>query len=136
MAGTVLMKLDALYDLCVAWYAVATALYSETTPHGIMLRNQIPTQPTGNGPVPQQATLAVEGGIGLANFTFSAEGAQTFTLRSRLAGVPDFTDLAVGLVGPMHQQLGIVPGNYEFIAIGHNLEGDGPASEVVAAEVT
>ena len=136
MAGTLLVKLESIYDLCVAWYAVATALYAENTPHGIMLRNQIPTQPSGDGPVPGQATLTVEAGIGLANFTFSADGAQTFTLRSRLAGALDFTDLAVGLIGPTHQQLSLAPGNYEFIVIGHNAEGDGPVSEVVAGEVT
>ncbi len=135
-AGQVLVKLQALYDLCVARYAVATALFSEDTAHGIMIRGQIPTQPSSGGAVPGQATLTVEGGIGLANFTFSADGAQTFTLRSRLAGDPDFADLAVGLTGPTHQQLGLVPGNYEFSVIAHNTEGDGEPSEVVAVEVT
>lgn len=136
VAGQVLMKLDAIYDLCVAWYAVATALYSESTPHGIMIRNQIPTQPSAGGPLPGQATLTVAAGIGLADFTFSAEGALTFTLRSRLAGAPDFTDLAVGLTGPTHTQTGMAPGQYELIVVPHNGEGDGPASEVVTVEVT
>jgi hypothetical protein len=136
VAGTILMKLDALYDLCVAWYAVATALYPEATPHGIMIRGQIPTQPSSGGAGPGQATLEVEGGIGLANFTFSAEGAQTFTLQGRLVGAPAFADLATGLVGPTHQQTGLAVGNWEFIAMAHNLDGDGEPSEVVTAEVT
>jgi hypothetical protein len=136
MAGTVLMKLEALYNLCVAWYAVATALYPESTAHGIMLRNQIPTQPSSGGSAPGPATLSVEGGVGLANFTFSATGATTFTLRSRLVGVPDFADLATGLPGPTHQQTGLAVGNYEFIAIAHNPDGDGEPSEVATAEVT
>ena len=135
-AGQVLVKLNALYDLCVAWYAVATALYSEDTAHGIMLRNQIPTQPSGGGSGPGQATLSVEGGIGLANFTFSAEGALTFTLQGRLVGAPAFADLATGLTGPTHQQLGLAVGNWEFIALAHNTEGDGEPSEVATAEIT
>lgn len=135
-AGQVLVKLEALYDLCVAWYAVAIALYPETTAHGIMIRGQIPTQPSTGGSRPGQATLTVDGGIGLANFTFSAEGADTFTLRGRLVGEPDFADVAVGLTGPTHQQFSIPPGNYEYLAIGQNLEGDGAPSEVVAVEVT
>ncbi len=135
-AGQVLVKLQALYDVCVAWYAVATALYSEETAHGIMIRNQIPTQPSSGGSGPGQATLAVEGGIGMANFTFSADGAQTFTLRGRLVGAPDFADLATGLTGPTYQQFGIPPGNYEYQVIPHNGEGDGEPSEVVTVEVT
>ena len=135
-AGTLLMKLEALYDLSVAWYAVATTLYPENTAHGIMLRNQIPTQPSSGGSGPGPATLAVEGGVGLANFTFSADGAETFTIRGRVVGAPAFADLATGLPGPTHQQTGLAVGNWEFQAIGHNPEGDGEPSEVVAVEVT
>lgn len=85
----------------MAWHAVAIALHPETTAHGIMIRGQIPTQPSTGGAGAGQARLTVDGGIGLANFTF--------TLRGRLVGEPDFADVAVGLMGPTHQQLSITP---------------------------
>ena len=120
----------------MAWYAVATALFSEATAHGIMIRNQIPTQPSGNGPVPGPATLSAEGGIGLVNFTFAAPDGLTFTILGRLVGEPDFAEIAVGLTGPTHTQTSLAPGQYEFKVVPQNLEGDGPASEVVTVEVT
>jgi len=136
VSGQILVKLDALYDWCVAWYAVATALYPETTAHGIMIRNQIPTQPSSGGSLPGQATLSAESGIGQVTTTFAAEGALTFTLRGRLVGAPDFAELATGLAGPTHTQDSLAPGQYELIVVPHNGEGDGPASEVVTVEVT
>ena len=126
VAGLVLVKLEVLYDLCVAWYAVATALYSEATAHGIMIRNQIPTQPSGNGPLPGVVTLTIEGGIGLANLTFAAENAVTFLIRRRPQGVP----------GPTYQDTGLAVGFYEYVVVPQNLEGDGPESDVVTVEVT
>ena len=136
VAGLVLVKLEVLYDLCVAWYAVATALYSEATAHGIMIRNQIPTQPSGNGPLPGVVTLTIEGGIGLANLTFAAENAVTFLIRRRPQGVPDFAEVAVGVPGPTYQDTGLAVGFYEYVVVPQNLEGDGPESDVVTVEVT
>ena len=128
--------LDNLYDVAVGWYGVATLKYPEGTPHGDLLRGYIPTAPTAGGDVPEQAVLTAEGGVGQATLTVVSVGASRYTIRYRVAGAVDWIDVVVGHETGSFVHSGLGAGNYEYIAIGHNNNGDGPESEVVAVEVT
>jgi hypothetical protein len=134
--GAVSVELQAIYKLCVAWYAVATALYGEETAHGMMIRGLIPTQPSSGGTLPGEVSLTIEGGIGQATLTFSAENAVGFLIKRRMQGELDFGVVAAGVPGPSYVDDSLPIGTYEYVVAAQNLQGDGPDSEVVAVEVT
>lgn len=135
-SGKVKMDLAELYDLCVDWYDTATRKYGEETPFGIMLRRHIPTTPSTGLDKPAQAVLTAEPGIGQVTLTVVSTGATTYSIRFRPVGAPDWIDVVVGHAEGNFTQTGLAAGNYEYIAQGHNNDGDGPESEVVTVEVT
>jgi hypothetical protein len=135
-SGDVKVKLDAVYELAVAWYGVATLKYGAETTYGMLVRGYIPTEPTAGGAAPEQATLTAEAGIGQATLTVVAVGASRYTIWYRLAGETDWIEVVVGHESGSFTHTGLAAGNYEYKARGHNNNGDGPESEVVAVEVT
>ncbi len=128
--------LDELYDLAVAWYGVAALKYAEGTSRGDMIRGYIPTAPAASGDVPEQAVLTAESGIGQAQLMVVALGAGRFTIRYRPVGETDWIDVVVAHETGSFTHMSLTPGFYEYIALGHNNNGDGPESEVVTVEVT
>jgi hypothetical protein len=134
--GRVKVELEDLYDVCVAWYDTATRKYKEATPFGIMIRRHVPVTPTTGLDKPLQAILTAEPGIGQVTLTVVSEGATTYSIRFRPVGTTDWIDVVVGHAEGNFTQTGLAAGNYEYIAQGHNNDGDGPESEVVAVEVT
>ena len=135
-AGLVKAALEALYDLAVAWYGVATLKYAEGTMRGDFIRGYIPTAPAVGGDLPAQAVITAEAGIGQATLTVVATGATTYTIRYRVAGETEWQDVVVGHAEGNFTHTGLSAGTYEYLALGHNNQGDGPESEVVSVEVT
>lgn len=135
-SGEVKVKLDALYELAVAWYGVATLKYGVGTIYGMLIRTYIPTAPASGAEVPEQAVLTAEGGIGQAVLTVVATGATSYTIFYRLAGETDWLSVVVGHETGSFTHTGLAAGHYEYMARGHNNAGDGAESEVVAVEVT
>jgi hypothetical protein len=135
-SGDVRKKLDALYELAVAWYGVAILKYPEGTVRGDFIRGYIPTEPAAGGAAPEQAVLTAEPGIGQATLTVVAVGASRYTIWYRLAGATDWIEVVVGHESGSFTHTGLAAGNYEYKARGHNNNDDGPESEIVSVEVT
>lgn len=87
-------------------------------------------------PVPDAATLEVEGGAGQFTATPAASGADTFVIRYRLQGAPDYTTAVEDWAGGPFIQNGLNAGTYEVIALGTNDSGAGEPSEIATAIVT
>jgi hypothetical protein len=134
--GKVRVALKDLYRWSVDWYQEAFRRFSAGTAHGMMIRELIPTQPGAGGPVPGQAVLQVVPQIGHSDITVTAEGANAITIRYRPAGTTEWLLVVTGLTTGMYQHMSLVPGFYDYIAQGHNNDGDGPESEIVTVEVT
>lgn len=134
--GRVKVELEDLYDVCVAWYDTGTRKYPEGTAFGIMIRRHVPVTPTTGLEKPLQAVLTAEPGVGQVNLSVVAEGAATFTIYTRLPGETVWVPVVVGHAEGSFTHTGLAAGPREYMAVGHNNDGDGPESEVVTAEVT
>ena len=87
-------------------------------------------------PVPGAATLEVEGGAGQFTATPTADGADTFEIRYRLEGAPEYIIAVEDWPGGPFVQNGLSAGTYEVIALGVNDSGEGAPSEIATAIVT
>jgi hypothetical protein len=87
-------------------------------------------------PVPDAATLEVVGGAGQFAATPAANGAETFVIRYRLEGAPDYIIAVEDWPGGPFIQNGLSAGTYEVIALGVNDSGTGEPSEIATALVT
>jgi hypothetical protein len=134
--GKTRVALNDLYRWSVDWYQEAFRRFGPETAHGMMIRELIPTQAGTGEPLPGPASLQVVPQIGHSDITVSAEGANSITIRYRPVNTTEWLLVVAGLTTGTFQHMSLAPGFYDYIAQGHNDEGDGPESEIVTVEVT
>ena len=81
-------------------------------------------------------SLEVEGGAGQFTATPTADGAETFEIRYRIEGAPEYIIAVEDWPGGPFTQTGLSAGTYEVIALGVNDSGEGAPSEIATAIVT
>lgn len=137
LAGAAVGEAAAALDGdCVAWYATATAVFSDDTTRGKFIRRQVPTTTVPQPPPDQseitQLILTAEGGLRLQ---YEAKHGTRFTVLYRGPGDEQFRTLAVDVKEKFLELKDVAKGAHHFKVMASNSRGDGAVSEEAVVEV-
>jgi hypothetical protein len=128
---------DAVEDTNVAWYADATKKFGPDTPHGVMIRQTVPT--TTHAVKPPAAPVVSEAlalGNGKVHIDFETPDSGWIQILHQGPGEPAFTVLVDKLTTNFWEQGGFAPGAHSFKFVGINSGGAGDESAPIVIQVT
>jgi hypothetical protein len=124
-------------DTNVAWYADATKKYGPDTPHGKMIRQEVPTN---NAPVmppdPPVVDEAIALGGGKVHIDFETPDSGWIQILHQGPGETAFAVLVDKLTTNFWEQGGFAPGAHSFKFVGVNTGGEGDESAPIVIQVT
>lgn len=127
------LQLD-LGNFASAAVAQGRSQYAEGTAARVWI-DAIPLEPSTVPPVQAVITAATNPEPGVARLVLDAEHATSFIVKRRRQGQLEFETVADDFTDEVFEDDELVPGVYEYIAIGHNSRGDGPPSAVATVTI-
>ena len=120
----------ALNQNSIPWYGTVTAVFSEGTTLGDMIRSTVPTTytPPANPPGPTTFTHAASPAAGVLTASFTAARAATFDVYRKGPGDAAFVEVVHLSTHHEYSVSGLPPGTYLLQVQGHNSGGYGPMS--------
>src|SRR5438045_3810953 len=116
--GDVMVALKELWGLCVDWYGEALIRFGPETAHGMMIREEIPVQPSTPAPGPATISAVYVAGGTRALITAAADHATSFNWFVKRPGALDFVPLATKVKSPL-EDLNPPAGVNTYQAEGH-----------------
>ena len=133
--GILWEKADAVWDLCVQWYEVATAAFAADTPQGYLIR----TIPTGYNPneVPGrlQFTQHFSPAPNQVKLVWEAARGEHFNLYAKMPGAAEFVQIATNITQTSWMGEGLTAGEWTFKAEAKNGSGLGEMSIIITVPV-
>ena len=133
--GMLIVQANAIYDICVEWYALATANFGADTPQGALIRtipvNYNPNAAPGQlhfsqhySPAPNQLKLVWEAGRG-----------EHFNIYAKAPGATEFVKILNHVSQTSWMGEGMAAGQWAFKGEAVNADGLGEMSEVIVVPV-
>jgi hypothetical protein len=124
-------------DTNTAWYADATKKYGPDTPHGKMIRQEVPTTTSSvQPPDPPVVDEALALGGGKVHIDFETPDSGYIQIQHQGPGETAFTVLVDKLTTNFWEQGGFAPGAHSFKFVGINSGGEGDESAPIVIQVT
>ena len=124
-------------DTNTAWFADATKKYGPDTPHGVMIRQTVPTTTHAvHPPVPPVVIEALAIGGGKVHIDFAPPASGWIQIQHQGPGETVFAVVMEKLTANFWEQGGFKPGANSFKFVGINSGGPGVESAVSVIQVT
>jgi hypothetical protein len=127
----------AVEDTNVAWYADATKKFGPDTPHGVMIRQTVPTTTHAvQPPAPPVVLEALALGGGRVHIDFAPPASGYIQIQHQAPGETVFTVLVAKLTANFFETGGFAPGAHSFKFRGINSGGASPETAPIVIQVT
>jgi hypothetical protein len=95
----------------------------------------IPLEPSTEAPAKAEISEASSPAAGVVHLEFQATRATSFSIKSRVVGTVEFVTVAEDVTAESWDAVGVPAGQRQYIVVGVNSRGSGPASDVVTVTV-
>jgi hypothetical protein len=128
---------DGVEDTNTAWYADATKKFGPQTPHGVTIRQEIPTTTAAVNPPAAPVVLEAQAlGGGKIHIDFQPPASGYIQVYHQAPGASAFTLLQDKLTAEFYEVGGLPVGANSFKFVGVNSGGSSPDSPVLVLQVT
>jgi hypothetical protein len=129
------VQADAIYDICVKWYEMATANFAGGTEIGDLIRTIPTTYNPNQAPGQLRITEHFSAAPSQVKLVWAATRAERYNIYANAPGAADFTRILASVTQTSWLGEGWAPGTWAFKGEAENAEGAGESSDIVIVPV-